>query len=130
MKFSTEFKKTINMRIGGLWNDLIDTKIVLDSDEDNTNESIVNIDTEHIKCKFTLPNDSIISNSDINKKIDSYLFEINKLNKKDYYKGSEIINMLIQLLLGNNMYSDELLGAVLDNEYDVDDYVYDEEDGD
>lgn len=128
MKFSTNFKKIINTKIGGLWHDHIDTKIVLDSKENNTNESIVNIDTEHIKCNFTIPNDVQISNSDINKKIDSFLFEINKLNKKNYYTYSELINILLQLLLNDTMYNDELLYAVLNNETDVDEYVYDEND--
>ena len=122
MNFSTEFKKTINTRVGGFLNNHIDTQIVLDSEGDNTNESIINIDTEHIKCKFSIPNDELISNSDINKKIDSFLFNINKLNKKNYYKYNELINILLQTLLSDTMYNNELLYAVLNNEPDVDDY--------
>lgn len=127
MKFSTDFKKTINTKTGGFWDNEIETQIVLDSEEDNTNKSIVNIDTEHIKCKFDIPNDGYISNEDINKLIDSFLFDINKLSKKDYYKYSEVINILLQHLLQGAMYNNELLYAVLDNDTYVDEYVYDEE---
>ena len=128
MKFSTNFKKIINTRIGGLWGDKFNTQIVLDSEPNNTNESNITIEGEHIKCKVNIPYDEYISSKEINELIDSFSFSINKLNKKDCYKYSDIMNILCGTLLGVEKYNHELLTAVLNNETDVDEYVYDEND--
>ena len=128
MKFSTNFKKTVNTTVGGLWGDRFNVQILLDSEVNNVCSLTIN--GEHIKCNFIIPtNNSPIYRTDINKLVDTFLFEINELNKKDYYNIGEVLNILCSSLLGNKQYSNDLLSAVLDNEYDVDEYVYsDEED--
>lgn len=126
MEFSTYFKKSINTRVGGLWGNRFNTQIVLDSEPNN--DCSLTINAEHIKCNFTVNNNDQISNKKINDLVESFLFEINKLNKKDYYKCSEILNILCSTLLGHEQFNDELLTAVLNNETDVDEYVYDETD--